>query len=61
VAAKQTELAGELVFSLRYASLVVEWEELDHIDQLLAATRGRAAPRGAWNTSELSERATARV
>ncbi len=61
VAAKQTELAGELVFSLRYASLVVEWEELDHIDQLLAATRGRAAPSGAWNTSELSERATARV
>jgi diguanylate cyclase (GGDEF)-like protein/PAS domain S-box-containing protein len=61
VAAKQTELSGSFVFSLRHASLVVEWEELDHIDELLAATRGRTAPRGAWTTSAPAERVTARV
>ncbi len=61
VAAKQAELAGSFAFSLRYASLVVEWEELDHIDELLAATRGSAAPRGVWSTGKLSERVTATV
>ncbi len=32
---------GSSIFSLRCGSRVAEWEELDHIDGLLARTRGR--------------------
>lgn len=60
LAAKQTELAGEFVFSLRYDTRVADWEELDHIDGLLARTRGRATLRGTWTASDRPDKATAK-
>ena len=61
LAAKQTELAGEFVFSLRYASRVADWEELDHVDGLLAGLRGRATLHGTWTTSGCAEKAAAKA
>ncbi len=45
VAERQAELDGELAFTLRRASRVAGWEELDDIDGLLARTRGGLRPR----------------
>jgi diguanylate cyclase (GGDEF)-like protein/PAS domain S-box-containing protein len=59
VAAKRTELADEFAFSLRCGSRVVEWEELDHIDGLLARTRERTPLPGPWTVSRSVEKATA--
>jgi diguanylate cyclase (GGDEF)-like protein/PAS domain S-box-containing protein len=61
LAAKRTELAGEFVFSLRYASRVADWEELDDIDELLAGTRGRATQRGTWTAGGRAEKAAAKA
>ncbi len=60
LAAKRTELAGEFAFSVRYVSRVAEWEELDHIDGLLAGTRDRALLRGTWAASGRAEKAAAK-
>ncbi len=44
VAERQAELAGELVFTVRRASRVAGWEELDDVDGLLARTRAGLRP-----------------
>jgi len=61
LAAKRIELAGEFVFSLRYAGRVADWEEFDHIDGLLAGTRDRATLRGTWTAGGHPEKVAAKA
>jgi len=57
-AGKRAELAGEFVFSLRCGSRVAEWAELDHIDGLLARTRGRTPLSDSWTADRRATQMT---
>jgi diguanylate cyclase (GGDEF)-like protein/PAS domain S-box-containing protein len=57
-AGKRAELAGEFDLALRCGSRVAEWEELDHIDGLLARTRGRGPAPDSWAGPRRDEQIT---
>ena len=61
VLAKRTELAGEFVFDVPYATEVADWEDLDDIDVLLRRTRQPAPLPGAWAAVRRVEKLAARV
>ena len=60
LAAKRAELGDELGLTLRYGSRVADWEELDHIDRLLALTRRSTPLGGPWTARPPIGRATAK-